>query len=153
MSDTITPPPPAPQFPQNRRIVIQNPDGSVAIVVPAPGATVAQVMQAVPAGAVFREVGASEPPTDRTFRNAWGHDLSVDMPRAQAIQRDRIRARRVPLLAALDVESVRATERGDAAALARIAAEKQSLRDAPTDPRIELATTPAELARIGMGGA
>jgi hypothetical protein len=55
---------------------------------------------------------------------------------------------REPLLAALDVEFMRAVERGDQAEQARMAIEKQRLRDLPNDPRLTAAKTPAELALI-----
>lgn len=87
-------------------------------------------------------------PNDRTFRNAWRTDLTVDMEKARDIWRDRIRAARAPLLAALDVEYQRADEAGDAAAKADVVARKQALRDATADPAIEVATTPDHLKAV-----
>lgn len=94
----------------------------------------------------------------RAFRAAWRLDpsrprrerLDVDMDRARAIHRDRIRARRAPLLAALDAEFFRTLERDDPfdPERARIAVRKQRLRDAPADPRINAARTPEELSAI-----
>jgi hypothetical protein len=74
--------------------------------------------------------------------------IQIDMATAIEIQRNRIRALREPLLAALDVEFMRAVERGDQAEQARVAAEKQRLRNLTNDPRLTAAKTPAELALI-----
>ncbi|MCA3380208.1 MAG: hypothetical protein ING08_08185 [Roseomonas sp.] len=74
--------------------------------------------------------------------------IKIDMAKAAEIQRNRIRAAREPLFAALDVEFMRAVEMNDKAAQVRIATEKQKLRDLTKDPRITAASTPAELAAI-----
>ena len=92
-----------------------------------------------------RIVDVADLPKDRTFRNAWRADLTVDMPKAREIHRDRLRAMRAPLLQALDVEYQKADERGDPTEKQRIAAKKQGLRDATADPTIEAARTPEEL--------
>lgn len=92
--------------------------------------------------------------TDRTFRNAWkdggGNKPEVDMPKAREIQRDRLRAVRDPLLAALDLEYMRADESGDQQGKKAIAARKQVLRDVTADPSIEAAATPDELKVAGL---
>lgn len=74
--------------------------------------------------------------------------IQIDMAKAIEIQRNRIRAAREPLLAALDVEFMRAVERGDHAEQARVAAEKQRLRDLTKDPRLTVAQTVDELKII-----
>jgi hypothetical protein len=74
--------------------------------------------------------------------------IQIDMAKAIEIQRNRIRAAREPLLAALDVEFMRAVEMGDQAGQARVAAERQRLRDLTNDPRLTAAQTPAQLALI-----
>ncbi len=55
--------------------------------------------------------------------------IKVNIEKAQEITKDRLRAERAPLLAALDVDYMRATEQADAAKQAKISAEKQRLRD------------------------
>ncbi len=55
----------------NQRIIYPNDEGGVAIVVPAPGVALEEVLKAVPAGKPFQIVEATDIPTDRTFRNAW----------------------------------------------------------------------------------
>ena len=81
----------------------------------------------VPAGVAYRIVNDEDVPSDRTFRNAWKHDLTVDFPKAQAITKERLRSDRKPLLEAQDVLFQRALETGkDATAIVK---EKQRLRD------------------------
>lgn len=90
--------------------------------------------------------------TDRTFRDAWkdggNGSPDVDMPKAREVHRAQLRKQRGPLFDQLDAEYLRADEAGDTAAKQRIAAEKQRLRDAPADPRIEAADTPAKLKKV-----
>jgi hypothetical protein len=74
--------------------------------------------------------------------------IQIDMAKAIEIQRNRIRALREPLLAALDVEFMRAVERGDQAEQARVVAGKQRLRDLTNDPRLTAAQTVDELKII-----
>jgi len=55
--------------------------------------------------------------------------IRINIDKAKAIKLDGFRAERAPLLAALDVAFMRAFENADTAECARIAAEKQALRD------------------------
>jgi hypothetical protein len=55
--------------------------------------------------------------------------ITIDLDKAKAITKDRLRAERAPLLAAQDVAFMRATETADGVTLAAVAAEKQRLRD------------------------
>lgn len=91
------------------------------------------------------------PDGDRAFRNAWvltGKDVTVDMPKARELHRDRLRVLRAPKLAELDMQYLRADETKDETEKARIATEKQALRDVTADPAIEAATTPEELKAV-----
>lgn len=74
--------------------------------------------------------------------------ITVNMNKAREIKKDMIRAERAPLLAALDVEYMRAVETGDTAKQADIAAKKQALRDATQDPAIATAQTPEQLKAV-----
>lgn len=94
-------------------------------------------------------VADESPPADRTFRDTWvddGATIAHDMTKAREIWRDRMRDARAPLLAALDIEYMRALERGQATET--IVGRKQGLRDAPADPAIEVASTPDELKAV-----
>lgn len=71
--------------------------------------------------------------------------IIVNMTKALEIKKDMIRAERAPLLAALDIEMMRAIESGNSAKQAEIAAKKQALRDVTKDPVLTQAKTPDEL--------
>ena len=66
-------------------------------------------------------------------------EIVIDMAKARAIWRDRIRQARAPLFAALDVAWQRADETGDTEGKAAVIAQKSALRDLPADPRIDCA--------------
>lgn len=53
--------------------------------------------------------------------------IKIDIPKAQEITKDRLRAERTPLLQALDIEMMK--NLSDTEKLAEIEAEKQRLRD------------------------
>ena len=55
----------------NQRVIYSTADNGVAIIVPAPGATLEQVLKAVPTGVAYEIVSVDDVPSDRTFRNAW----------------------------------------------------------------------------------
>ena len=100
-----------------------------------------------------REASSLNVPTDRTFRGAWqfnGDAVGVDMTAARDIWRDKIRQCRTEPLEALDTAFMKALETG--ADTTQITADKQALRDAPTDAAIDAATTPAELAAVQPAG-
>ena len=100
----------------------------------------------VPAGVAYTIVNDEDVPSDRTFRNAWKSDLTVDFPKAQALTKDRLRAERKPLLEAQDVLFQRALETGkDATAIVK---EKQRLRD--VTKLVDAATTLDALKNMGV---
>jgi len=70
--------------------------------------------------------------------------IQIDFAKAQVITKDRLRAERAPLLAALDIEFQRAVENG--AEIAAIVAEKNRLRDITN--LADAATTLDELRAI-----
>jgi hypothetical protein len=109
------------------KIIYQTETG-VAIITPTGELSIEEVAaKDVPAGVPYRIVNDDEVPSDRTFRNAWKEDLTVDMPKAQTITKERLRAERAPLLTALDVQYQRAQEDGRDTTI--IISEKQRLRD------------------------
>ena len=57
----------------NKRIVYQNDDGGISIIVPADcGLTIEEIAaKDVPQGKEYNIVDVSDIPEDRTFRNAW----------------------------------------------------------------------------------
>jgi hypothetical protein len=57
----------------NKRIVYQNDEGGISIIVPADcGLTIEEIAaKDVPTGKAYNIVDVSEIPTDREFRGAW----------------------------------------------------------------------------------
>jgi hypothetical protein len=57
----------------DKRIVYQNDEGGISIIVPADcGLTIKEIAaKDVPQGKAYNIVDVSDIPTDRTFRNAW----------------------------------------------------------------------------------
>lgn len=99
----------------------------------------------------WRIVQASDIPADRTFRNALrdnGTTFSFDLAQSRAMYRDRLREVRASKLAELDVAYQRADEAKDAKAKAKIAGQKQALRDLPQDPKIDKVKTTSALIAL-----
>lgn len=116
-------------------IAIARADGGVSIMVilveTTPEAELAK-LQAHEEGVFLSCAEVDEIPSDKCFRDAWkleGKAIVHDIAKCQDITKDRLRAERAPLLAALDVSYMRASEIGDEKAKAEIVAEKQRLRD------------------------
>lgn len=136
-----------------QRIVFENDEGGVSIVIPAPKAlldmTIEQIAAgAVPAGKAWRIVATDEVPSDRTFRNAWKPDLTVDMAKAREIKKNLIRAERTALFTTNDLAVQDALISQDKAALDKAVAVRDALRDATMDPAIDAAQTPEELKAV-----
>jgi hypothetical protein len=140
----------------NKKIIINNGDGSVAILHPAPEmfdsksrtrklleskgvvfTSDEEVLQYiiskdVPVGKEHRIVDAAKLPSDRTFRDAWTDDfdtdtVDVDITKAKEIRKNHLRELRKPLLEALDIDFMRALEQGKSTI--SITSKKQALRD------------------------
>jgi hypothetical protein len=111
-------------------IVYTNADGGVFVCYPTGELTVEEVQSKdTPAGSVVIENNAL-PNEHNEFFNAWelsGSIVSVNMDKAKAITKTRLRIEREPLLAAQDVAFQRALETN--ADTTAIVAEKQRLRD------------------------
>jgi len=125
--------------------IIYQTDSGVAILTPTGELSLEDTAaKDVPQGVPYRIVNDEDVPSDKTFRNAWKADLTVDFPKAQALTKDRLRADRKPLLEAQDVLFQRALETGkDATA---IVVEKQRLRD--VTKLVDAATTLDELKGV-----
>lgn len=99
----------------------------------------------------WRLINEADIPQDRTFREAWrdsGKHVYHDMPTCREIHKQRIRKARAPLLAELDIEYQRALENNNVGLRNKVVAQKNKLRDATKDPRIDSAATPEELKTI-----
>lgn len=88
----------------------------------------------------------SEDLPDLYFREAWKFHPSkgadVDIEKAKEVQRNHWRKLREPKLAALDIEVMKAVERGDAKKRTAVADKKDALRDVTKHP------LPDDLAEI-----
>lgn len=74
--------------------------------------------------------------------------IKIDIAKAREMTKERLRAERAPLLAALDVRFQRANE--DGADTSQIVAEKRRLRD--VTKLVDSASTPEDLKAINCGG-
>lgn len=143
-----------------KRIFYTRPDGGLSIITPCIGIdekitedeALERSKKDIPIDATdVQIVEETAVPADRTFRDAWVSCVGgcrVDMPKARNVHRNRLRMLRAPLLAKLDVDYMKAQERGDAATAAAIAKKKQALRDVTVDPAIDAAATPEALAAV-----
>lgn len=142
------------------RIIYQRADGGCAVVIPSPEALRTRTIEdiareTVPSGMPYAIVPVEAIPSERTYRQAWTLDVGTgtirhNMPKAREIHKDLLRRRRAPLLAALDTAYLVADEKGSAgnAEKARIAGQKQVLRDMTADPAIEAAATIDALMQV-----
>lgn len=56
----------------NKRIIYDNGEGGVSIIVPSPSCpSLDKLAESVPAGRSYQVIDMGQVPTDRTFRNAW----------------------------------------------------------------------------------
>jgi len=109
-------------------IIFTNENGGVSVCVPTGELPIEQVQtKDTPVGSIIVD---SNILPNNDFFNAWelnGTTVTVNLVKAKAITKDRLRAERTPLLQAQDVAFQRALESG--ADTTVIVAEKQRLRD------------------------
>ena len=130
-------------------IIYQTKLGQVAVIFPANNSLTLDQLAAkdVPADTPWLLVDSFP---DNRLRDAWKIDFKsksivIDMDKAKNIIQQRIRVKRKPILEALDIEYMRATETGNLATQQSVAQQKQKLRDATEHPSIINAKTPEEL--------
>jgi hypothetical protein len=110
-------------------IVFTNSNGGVSVCIPT-GELSIEAVQAkdTPIGSVI--VNTSDLPTDDYFFDAWeltNGVITINLTKAKEITKNRLRAKREPLLAAQDVLFQRALESNSN--ISDIVAEKQRLRN------------------------
>jgi hypothetical protein len=130
-------------------IIFTNENGGVSVCVPTGELDINAVKaKDTPSHSII--VQDSElPQADNDFFNAWelaNGAVTVNLDKAKAITKERLRAERAPLLAAQDVAFQRALESG--ADTSAIVAEKQRLRDVTT--LADGCTTTAELRALSV---
>ena len=131
-------------------IIYSQDNGQVAVCYPTGELPIEEVQaKDTPKGSLI--VNISDLPNEHNdFFNAWelnGTTVTVNLNKAKAITKDRLRAERAPLLAAQDVLYMRATEANQDTTA--IVAEKQRLRD--ITQLADQATTLDELKAITVG--
>lgn len=136
------------------KIVYNTPEG-IAIIHPTPEAlqtmSIEQIAQKDCPVADYTIVDDETIPSDHSFRNSWNFDkiqkkVGVDIPKAQEITKNRLRAERKPLLESLDVEVMKNIT--NQTKLAEIETEKQRLRD--ITKVIDALTTVEELKAVSI---
>ena len=114
------------------RIIYTTDEGTVAVLIPTDecGLSIEEIAaKDVPEGKEYKIVDVSELSSDRTFRNAWvlDNEITVDIPKAKVITKNKLREERKPLLEAQDILFMQAQESGTD--ISSIVTEKQRLRD------------------------
>lgn len=88
---------------------------------------------------------------DYSFRRAWDiveGKVVIDIDKAKEIHRERMRIARNLKFPELDIAYQRSTETNNNKNTKEIISQKQQLRDAPADPRIENCTTVQQLKMV-----
>ncbi len=129
-----------------KRIVINNGDGTVGIMIPAPKELEKMSIEDiatkdVPNNLTYRITDTVNIPSDKIFREAWTDDnptetVDIDMPKAREIHMNKIRELRNKKLSELDIETMRGKN---------VELEKQTLRDIPQNLDLSMIATPEEL--------
>jgi len=123
-------------------ITYPQPNGQVAIVIPT--GDVNYAIKDVPLGVEYKIVNLLE--IDNDYFNAYEFNAEtgakVNIQKAKAIHLDKFRSARLPKLAKLDIDFMKAVEANDEAKKAEIISAKQVLRD------VTLTALPDDLAGI-----
>ena len=95
----------------DERIIYQNQEGGVSIIIPANnhGMTIEEIAEKdVPDNTPYEIVNVADIPSDRTFRGAWkknGAAVYTDMPMAKEIAHDMRRIKRDEEFAPIDIKA------------------------------------------------
>lgn len=131
-----------------KRYAVELPDGMAIVQVTGIIPDEEALKKAHPDLVSYREIDDGEIPPDRTFRDAWKADFSVDMDKARALHMGRIRRHRDRLLAKTDLEAQNALLSGEPGRIESIARRKHVLRDIPQTFDLTVAKTPEELKAL-----
>lgn len=129
----------------SQRIIYSNPDGTVAVIIPAESVELA--LKDVPAGVAYEIVTTDDIPSDRTFRGAWTMGeccVEHDLDKCKAIAHDKRRAKRAEEFAPFD-EVIAKQIPGKDAAEAEAARQEIRVKYDAIQEAIEDATTPDEI--------
>ena len=110
-------------------ITYPQPNGQVAVIIPT--GDVNDAIKDVPTGVEYKIVESVD--INNAFFNAYEFDkdagAKININKAKEIHLARFRSARIPLLASLDVDFMRAVESGNTTLQKEIASKKQALRD------------------------
>jgi hypothetical protein len=132
-----------------KRVVWANPDGSISVLIPAPGVDEAVWRKDIPQGVTVVETTADKLPQDRMFRKAWKATAEgcFECPvKAKEVAHEIRRAKREEEFAPHDAALAKAIP-GKAEAAE---AERQKIRDkyAGMQTEIDSCVTTADLRRV-----
>lgn len=131
-----------------KRYAVELPDGVAIVQVTGLIPDDEALKKAHPDLLSYRAIDPSDIPQDRTFRDAWKADLSVDMEKARVIHMNRIRQARDLLLAKTDIEAQNALLSGEPHRIETISRKKHILRNIPQTFDLTKAGTPDELKAL-----
>ena len=86
--------------------------------------------------------------TQNEINKVKNRTITINMSKACLIWKDKLRQDRKPLLENLDVQYMRALERGETESIQKIVKKKEFLRDITEDPRFEIASNIDEIKEI-----
>lgn len=125
-------------------IIFTNEQGGVSVCIPTGELPIEQVLtKDCPTGAIIVD-NNTLPNEHNEFFNAWelnGSTVTVNLTKAKDIAKNNLRTERAPVLAALDIQFMRAVESGNTSQQAAIAEQKDELRNITAHSSITGATT------------
>ena len=125
-------------------IIFTNEQGGVSVCIPTGELPIEQVLtKDCPTGAIIVD-NDTLPNEHNDFFNAWelnGSTVTVNLTKAKDIAKNNLRTERAPVLAALDIQFMRAVESGNTSQQAAIAEQKDELRNITAHSSITGATT------------
>ena len=122
-------------------LLIQEGD-NVVVKVPMPGTDFDEFAQQYPGAKI---VDQDSLPKTREFRDAWTVDGTVDIEKAKEVWKNKIRPARNKRLQDLDIEWMKAMEKGQTTIASAISADKQVLRDITKREELTKAKTVEEI--------
>lgn len=122
-------------------LLIQEGD-SVVVKIPTPGTNFEEFAQQNPGATI---VDQATLPKTREFRDAWTVNGTVDIEKAKEVWKNKIRSVRNKRLQDLDIEWMKAMEKGQTTIASAISADKQVLRDITKREELTKAKTVEEI--------
>jgi len=118
-----------------KKLIIYSIDGYTAVLHPSEkwqGTLEELAIKDVRSNVEWYIIEESQLPLDETFREAWvieDGSITADITKAKEVWLNKFRKARNPILAALDIDFIKAVESGNISLQNEIASKKQILRD------------------------